>query len=209
MSPADQAKNLATSRTKAYPLRFFRLFEIRLPSIDPMNLVRPASLIAGAVACLIANFANAQNAPQEAPTFHSVKEVVELVPKKTIMQMKVPTQMEAAKTEANGLLAQNALGKFATWKIKVVKWSPWDAPGVVPSKFRVDALEQTVNVNGAVIGVRMMVYLPADAEAIVTKLSRGSEATVTGHLNRVDFTNNKGEGLKLNFDMTRTKIETN
>jgi hypothetical protein len=171
-----------------------------------MNPIR-TSLIAAAVACLVASSAQAQNAPQDAPAFHSVKEVVDLVPKKTIMQLKVTSEMEAAKTEANGLLAQNAVGKFATWKIKVVKWTPWDAPGVVPSKFRVDALEQTINVNGSVIGVRMMIYLPAEAEPIVTKLSRGSEATVTGHLNRVDFTTNKGEGIKLNFDMTRTKIE--
>jgi hypothetical protein len=172
-----------------------------------MKIIHPVSLlIAVAFGCIAAASAPAQDAP-EAPTFHSVKELADLVPRKTIAQMKVSTQTEAAKTEANGLFVQNAVGKYATWKIKVVKWMPWDAPGVVPSKFRIEALEQTVNINGTPVGVRMWIYLPADAESVVTKLSRGSEATVTGHLNRVDFTTNKGEGVKLNIDMMRTKIE--
>jgi hypothetical protein len=175
------------------------------PGIHPMKLIHPVSLLIAIAVASIAS-APAQDAP-EAPAFHSVRELADLIPHKTIMQLKVPSQMEAAMTEANGLLAQNAVDKYATWKIKVVSWVPWDAPGVVPSKFRISTLEQAINVNGSVIGVRMMVYLPAEAEPMVKKLSRGSEATVTGHLNGVNFTNNKGEGLKLNVEMRRTKIE--
>ena len=171
-----------------------------------MNFPRLTPLVAILVFTLAAQ-ADDIAPPNGVVDFHSVKEIVDLVPRQALMQLKIPTQMEAAKTAANSALSQNALNKWVTWKVKVQKWEPWDAPGVVPSKFRISVPEQTMNVNGTVFGVRMMIYLGADAEPVVTKLNKGTEITVTSFLNRVDFTTNKAEGTKLNFDMTRTKIE--
>jgi hypothetical protein len=99
------------------------------------------------------------------------------------------------------------LGKIASWKVKVVKWEPWDAPGEVPSKFSIQPVDQLMNVKGVPLGVRMWIYLPAEAGPVVTKFAKSAEVTVTGNLLRADLTTNKSEGLKLNFDMTKTKIE--
>jgi hypothetical protein len=172
-----------------------------------MNFIRLLPLITAMAVALAADAADDTSPPNGVVNFHAVKEIVDLVPKHALMQLKLPTQMETAKTEANTALTQNAEGKWVTWKVKVVKWEPWDARGVVPSKFRITTQEQPMNVNGTVFGVRMTVFLGADAEPVVTKLNKGAEVTVTSYLNQVDFTSNKGEGIKLNLDMTRTKIE--
>jgi hypothetical protein len=174
-----------------------------------MNSIRLTLLIVGlnAVSALVASAADETAPPNGVVNFHSAKEIVDLIPRQAMMQLKIPTQAEAAKTAANAALSQNALDKWVSWKVKVVKWEPWDSPGVVPNKFRISVADQNMNVNGTLIGVRMLVYLGADAEPIVTKLNKGADVTVTSFLNRVDVTNNKAEGLKVNLDMTRTKIE--
>jgi len=149
----------------------------------------------------------AQDAPKNAGDFHSAKEIVDLIPHAVIMRLKVASQMDAAKSEANAILEKGARTKTATLKVKVVRWEPWDAAGEVPSKFRLQPVDQTVNVNGAAIVVRVWLYLPAEAGPALAKAFRGSELTITGFLNRVDFTTNKGEGPRLNIDITRTTIE--
>ena len=172
-----------------------------------MNFIRFSSLLVFIAVSVPAKAADETAPPNGVANFHSVKEIVDLVPRQTLMQLKIQSQMESARTAANAALVQSAKDKWLTCKVKVVKWEPWDSPGVVPSKFRIDAQEQMMNINGVTFGARMMVYLGADAEDVVTKLNKGAEVTVTSYLNRVDFTNNKGEGTKLNLDMTRTKIE--
>ena len=172
-----------------------------------MNFLRLTPLAAALAITLAARASDDIAPPNGVVNFHSVKEIVDLVPKHALMQVKIPTQAEAAKTEANAALAQNAEGKWVSWKVKVVKWEPWDARGVVPSKFRIETQDLPMNVGGTAFSVRMLVYLGAEAEPAVTKLNKGAEITVTSYLNRVDLTSNKGEVPKLNLDMTRTKIE--
>jgi len=172
-----------------------------------MNFIRLLLLIPVITVAFVAQAADEVAPPNGIVKFHAVKEIIDLVPKQTIMQLKIPSQMEAAKTAANTALSENALGNWVTWKVKVLNWEPWDSPGVVPNKFRISVPDQTMNVNGTVFGVRILVYLGADAGPIVTKLKKGAEVTVTSYLNRVDFTTNKPEGLKFNLDMMRTQIE--
>jgi hypothetical protein len=92
-------------------------------------------------------------------------------------------------------------------KVRVKKWEPFEAEGVVPIKFRVEAEDETVNASGAVIVVHTWVNLGADAEPIITKLTRGAEITVTSFLNRVELANDQGEGLKLELALARTKVK--
>lgn len=176
------------------------------PTSD-MTSTRLLFLAAFVSAQFFGNIAPAQETPKNGGDFHSAKDIIDLIPHPMVMRLKVASQMEAAKGEANAILEKGARTKTATLKVKAVRWEPWDAPGEVPSKFRLQPLDQTINVNGTAIGVRMWIYLPAEAGPALAKVFRGSELTITGFLNRADFTTNKGEGLKLNLDITRTKIE--
>ena len=130
-----------------------------------------------------------------------------MIPQHVRGQLKSPNEMEAAKAAANAAFAEKAVYKWITVKIKVNKWEPFQADGVIPVKYRLEAQDETVNVSGTAISVHMWVNLGADAEPIVTKLARGSEITVTSYLNRVELTGNPGEELKLEVQMARTKIK--
>lgn len=165
-----------------------------------------------ATAVAFALVANATNTNDTAPPngiadFRSVKEIVDLVPPDAIMQLKVPARREAAKTDANLTLARYAVGKWVSWKVKVGQWPAWDSPWVMPNKSRIDVPEQAMNVDGTVFGVRMMVYLGAEAEPIAAKLHKGDEVTMTSYLHKAAFTIDKEEGLTLNLGLSRTQIE--
>jgi hypothetical protein len=73
-----------------------------------MKLIHRLSLLIAIAVTSLAS-APAQDSPPEAPTFHSVKELADLVPRRMVARLKVPSQMEAAEAEANDLLVQNAV----------------------------------------------------------------------------------------------------
>ena len=145
--------------------------------------------------------------PKGVADFRSLKELLEVVPKHVLVELKSPKDMEAAKAKANAAFEQKALFKWITLKIKVAKCEPFEAEGVIPIKYRVEAQEETANVSGTAVGVHIWVNLGADAEKIVPRLVRGAELTVTSYLNRVELTNNPGEEMKLNLVMARTKVK--
>ena len=175
-----------------------------------MNFVRPAFL-AFALALAVATHlfaAGEETSPQKGVAdFRSLKELLDVIPQHVRGQLKSPKEMEAARLAANAALTEKAVYKWITVKIRVNKWEPYEAEGVIPIKYRVEAQDETVNVSGTVISVHIWVNLGADAEPIVTKLARGSEITVTSYLNRVELTRNAGDELKLEVQMARTKIK--
>jgi len=146
--------------------------------------------------------------PNGVADFNSVKDILDLVPKRALMQLKNPREIEAAKTTANAAFAQRALHKWITLKIRIKKWQPYEAQGVIPSKYRVEAEEEIANVSGALVGVRAWVNLGAAAEPIITKMVHGEELTVTSYLNRVELAANPGDAqVKLNLELSRTTIK--
>jgi hypothetical protein len=172
-----------------------------------MNFVRRAFLAAALVSTVGSLAAQEISPPKGVADFRSLHELLEVVPKHVLAQLKTPKDAGSARMTANAAFADKALHKWVTLKVRVKKWEPFEAPGVVPIKYRVEAEEESANASGVIIPVQTWVNLGADAEPIVTNLAHGEDLTVTAFLNRVEITDTPGGELKLNLELARTKVK--
>lgn len=174
--------------------------------------------IASGLACTASLFflcagmnAAAQTKPEAgAPeSFHTVKEILDLVPKETLKQLKVPGKGEAARKSANQLLAQKALRKNATFKVKTLNWLPWKHE-LNPDKIHVLVPQQFVDTGGSKLPLNLWVTVADDKDPGLAKSTKGQEITLAGQLVEVEFRinpTNPSVGLEFHVNLGHCKVE--
>src|SRR5436190_13257101 len=73
--------------------------------------------------------AQSKPAAKDTSQFHSLKEIMNLVPKQTLIQLKVATKSEAARLSANKIFSEKAQNMNATLKVRVEGYQPWQYEG--------------------------------------------------------------------------------
>ena len=58
------------------------------------------------------------------PDFASLKDVIALLPRDVIKDLKQPSQIEAARRTANEILQRDAVGKTVTLEVELGEWAP-------------------------------------------------------------------------------------
>jgi hypothetical protein len=135
----------------------------------------------------------------------SAKDILSLVPKPTLQDLKQKLKADAARLAANEALSREAKDKPASFKIKSVNWDPWDNPGM-EEKYRM-MISQPLSAGGLNMQVNMWFYFTADQQAALAKTGKGQDLTVSGELYEVRFDNNPPEGLTLHIDVRKAKVE--
>lgn len=152
--------------------------------------------------------AAAQNkaaAPKDQSQFHSIKEIIDLIPKKTLLELKVPVKSRTAQASANEVLARKAVNMRATLKVRVGSWQPWSGPGN-PDKFTITVPWQTMNFGGVAMRIQIWVSLPPEGERGLSGLQNGRDATVTGEIGQAQISNNPPEGLVFHFSLHHAMV---
>jgi hypothetical protein len=159
------------------------------------------------LAC-VSNPAAAQNkpgAPRDLSQFHSIKEIIDLIAKQTLLQLKVPVKSEAARAVANEILARKAVNTRVTFKVRVETWQPWSSPGN-PDKFTITAPSQTMNFSGVAMNIQTWMSVPPEGEIGLAGLQKGRDATVTGEIGRAQISNNPSEGLVFHLSLRHSLV---
>jgi hypothetical protein len=154
-------------------------------------------------------FAQAKVAGSDKPEaqIRSVKDLVDLVPKKTMQELKQKLKMEDARKAANEVFANQAKSRTGSFMVKAAGWDPWTGGGVnMEDKFRM-TLSQSLNTGGLNIQVLFWIYFPAEQQAALAKTAKGKEMKVTGELAEVQFVNDPSAGLQLLITLFHAKID--
>lgn len=158
--------------------------------------------IAGALLFAAAAGASAQNKP--AGQFHSLKDLLDLVPKKTMQEWKMPLKSDAARRAADEIFLKEAKTKIASLKVKAAAWEPSGSGEEGSDKYRM-VVGQALNVNGVALQANIWIYFPADQGAALSQTPRGQEVTVAGELGNVEIKNDSA-GLRMVVNLVHAKI---
>jgi len=155
--------------------------------------------------------APAQTKPaDDAPTtFTSVKQILDLVPKETLRQVTLPVKGEAARKSANQLLAQKALRKNATFKVRALNWEPWKNENN-PDRIHVFVPQQFINTGATSLRLNLWVTVADDKDPGLLKSSKGQEMTLVGVIGEVEFRVNPwnpAAGLEFLVSLGHCKVE--
>lgn len=143
-------------------------------------------------------------APPADGVFRNSKQIVDGIPRATWQAMASSgARAPEAMKQANDHLRAEVHRKTATFKIKVEAINP--APGGQRGT-QVKVANDTLRESGTSMTVHLWVYIPDEDKDSLAKLKKGSEATVTGTLSRVDFTT-ANNGVHLNLDLEKAKVE--
>lgn len=148
----------------------------------------------------------APNQPGTDPSeYRSIKELIDLLPKQTVMQLKVQNKMSAALEAANQLFIQKAQHKAGILNVKADGWQPLHLEGN-PDAFEINVPFQTINVNGTSMGLVTWVTLSDDQRPALEKLQKGKEVSISGELGRVYLKNSPPNGLVLRVELGHSKV---
>jgi len=147
--------------------------------------------------------APAQNKPK--PDFASLKDVIALIPRDVIKDLKQPSQIEAARRTANEILQRDAVGKTVTMEVELGEWAPWAGQDTDTDKIRFEIRNIPVDVSGLDFTVRCWVMMPPTEQAFLDKSRPGTKVKATGKLTRFVFSADSG-GLFLNGDLRNSTL---
>jgi hypothetical protein len=137
-----------------------------------------------------------------ASQFTNATEIIETVPKQSIMALRGGgKRAEPATIQVNEFLKQTAVSKGATLHVRVNKIER--APGVGHA-WRIEAADETIRVGATSIILKIYAYLPESQTAAVAKLKKGDEVTVTGTMGRADFTST--DKLAFHIDLNQSTL---
>ncbi len=139
------------------------------------------------------------------PDFASLKDLIALLPRDVIKDLKQPSQIEAARRAANEILQKDAVGKTVTIEVELGEWAPWAGQDTDTDKIRIGVRDMPVDVSGLDFIVRLWVMLPPTEQAFLDKARAGMKVKATGKLTRFAFTSASG-GLFLDGDMRNSTL---
>ena len=139
------------------------------------------------------------------PDFASLKDVIALLPRDVIKDLKQPSQIEAARRSANEILQRDVVGKTVTIEVELGEWAPWAGQDTDTDKIRIGVRDMPVDVSGLDFMVRLWVMLPPDQQAFLDKARPGMKVKATGTLTRFAFTAASG-GLFLDGDLRKSTL---
>jgi hypothetical protein len=139
------------------------------------------------------------------PDFASLKDVIALLPRDVIKDLKQPSQIEAARRTANEILQRDAVGKTVTLEVELGEWAPWSGQETDTDKIRIGVRDMPVDVAGLDFIVRLWVMLPPTEQAFLDKARAGMKVKATGKLTRFAFTSASG-GLFLDGDLRNSTL---
>jgi hypothetical protein len=139
------------------------------------------------------------------PDFASLKDVIALLPRDVIKDLKQPSQIEAARRTANDILQRDAVGKTVTIEVELGEWAPWAGQDTDTDKIRIGVRDMPVDVSGLDFIVRLWVMLPPDQQAFLDKARAGMKVKATGTLTRFAFGAASG-GLTLDGDLRKSTL---
>lgn len=139
------------------------------------------------------------------PDFASLDDVIALLPREVIKDLKQPSQIEAARRTANEILQRDAVGKTVTIEVELGEWAPWAGEEDNTDKIRIGVRDIPVDVSGLDFTVRLWVMLPPTEQAFLDKARPGMKVKATGKLTRFAFTTASG-GLFLDGDLRNSTL---
>jgi hypothetical protein len=139
------------------------------------------------------------------PDFSSLDDVIALLPREVIKDLKQPSQIEAARRTANEILQRDAVGKTVTIEVELGEWAPWAGQDTDTDKIRVGVRDMPVDVSGLDFIVRLWVMLPPTEQTFLDKAKTGMKVKATGTLTRFAFTS-AGGGLFLDGDLRKSTL---
>jgi len=139
------------------------------------------------------------------PDFASLKDVIALIPREVIKDLKQPSQIEAARRTANEILQRDAVGKTVTIEVELGEWAPWAGNEASTDTIRIGVRDMPVDVSGLDFIVRLWVMLPPAEQAFLDKARGGMKVKATGTLTRFAFTAASGR-LYLDGDLRRSTL---
>ncbi len=139
------------------------------------------------------------------PDFASLKDVIALLPRDVIKDLKQPSQIEAARRTANEILQRDVVGKTVTIEVELGEWAPWAGQDTDTDKIRIGVRDMPVDISGLDFIVRLWVMLPPDQQAFLDKARPGMKVKATGTLTRFAFTAASG-GLFLDGDLRKSTL---
>ena len=145
----------------------------------------------------------AQNQPK--PDFASLDDVIALIPRNVIKDLKQPSKIESARRTANEILQRDAVGKTVTMEVELGEWAPWAGQDTDTDKIRFEIRGIPVDVGGLDFTVRCWVMLPPTEQAFLDKAKSGMKVKATGKLTRFNFSSDSG-GLFLNGDLRNSTL---
>ena len=140
------------------------------------------------------------------PNFKSLDEVLKVLPKDVLKDLKQPSKIEAARRTANEVLQKEVVDKIVTFELELGEWTPWAGATDETDKIRVGVKDMPVDIVGLDFVVRLWVMLPRDQELILKKIRPGDEVEVTGKLTRFGFSAAGGK-IFLDGDIRHSKID--
>jgi hypothetical protein len=151
----------------------------------------------------LVSFVEAQ--AQAKPDFASLDDVIALLPREVIKNLKQPSQIEAARRAANEILQRDAVGKTVTIEVELGEWAPWSGQDTDTDKIRIGVRDMPADVSGLDFVVRLWVMLPPTEQAFLDKARSGMKVKATGKLTRFAFTS-AGGGLFLDGDLRNSTL---
>jgi len=146
----------------------------------------------------------AQVAP--APDFESLEDVIKLIPRDVIKDLKQPSKIETARRTANDVLQNGVVNKTVTFELELGERSAWAGGENTTDKIQVATKDMPVDIGGLDFIVRLWVMMPQDQEAVLDKQRPGAEVKVTGKLTRFAFTAASGK-LFLDGDLRQSRLD--